>query len=108
MHLQYRRHRFDSWVGKFPGGECGNPLQYPCLENPTDRGAWWAAVHGVTRLSTVDEHQACRVVPELCAAPSKALHCCLFRVYRPVSQQMFRGSVQNLASALGLLSDDGI
>ena len=33
----------------------GNPLQYSCLENPMDRGAWWAAVHGVdeswTRLS---------------------------------------------------------
>ena len=33
----------------------GNPLQYSCLENPMDRGAWWAKVHGVakswTRLS---------------------------------------------------------
>ena len=27
----------------------GNPLQYSCLENPMDRGAWWAAVHGVAR-----------------------------------------------------------
>ena len=27
----------------------GNPLQYPCLENAMDRGAWWAAVHGVTK-----------------------------------------------------------
>ena len=27
----------------------GNPLQYPCLENPMDRGAWWAAVHGVAK-----------------------------------------------------------
>ena len=27
----------------------GNPLQYSCLENPMDRGAWWAAVHGVTK-----------------------------------------------------------
>ena len=30
----------------------GNPLQYSCLENPVDRGAWWAAVHGVSRSST--------------------------------------------------------
>ena len=30
------------------GGGNGNPLQYSCLENPVDRGAWWAAVHGVT------------------------------------------------------------
>ena len=39
-----------------PGGGNGNPLQYSCLGNPMDRGAWWAAVHGVaksqTRLST--------------------------------------------------------
>ena len=28
--------------GRFPGGEHGNPLQYSCLENLMDRGAWWA------------------------------------------------------------------
>ena len=30
----------------------GNPLQYPCLENPMDGGAWWAAIHGVTKSRT--------------------------------------------------------
>ena len=30
----------------------GTPLQYPCLENPMDRGAWWAAVHGVSKSRT--------------------------------------------------------
>ena len=30
----------------------GSPLQYPCLENPIDRGAWWATVHGVTKSLT--------------------------------------------------------
>ena len=39
-----------------PGEGKGNPLQYSCLENPMDRGAWWATVHGVakswTRLSS--------------------------------------------------------
>ena len=30
----------------------GNPLQYSCLENPMDRGAWWATVHGVTKSQT--------------------------------------------------------
>ena len=30
----------------------GTPLQYPCLENPMDRGAWWAAVHGITKSQT--------------------------------------------------------
>ena len=31
--------------GRFPGGGNGNPLQYSCLENPMDRGAWWTIVH---------------------------------------------------------------
>ena len=33
----------------------GKPLQYSCLENPMDRGAWWAAVHGVTKSWTLTE-----------------------------------------------------
>ena len=43
-------------VGSIPGGGRGIPLQYSCLENSMDRGAWWVTVHGVikswTRLST--------------------------------------------------------
>ena len=34
--------------GGSPGEGNGNPLQYSCLENPMDRGAWWATVHGIT------------------------------------------------------------
>ena len=37
--------------GRSPGKGNGNPLQDSCLENPTDGGAWWAAVHGVTKES---------------------------------------------------------
>ena len=33
--------------GRSPGERNGNPLQYYCLAHPTDRGAWWATVHGV-------------------------------------------------------------
>ena len=36
--------------GRAPGGRHGNPLQYSCLENPMDRGAWRATVHGDTRV----------------------------------------------------------
>jgi len=36
-------------LGRSPGGGNGNPLQYSCLENPMDRGAWRATVHGITR-----------------------------------------------------------
>ena len=35
--------------GRSPGGGHGNPLQYACLENPMDRGAWTATVHGVAK-----------------------------------------------------------
>ena len=35
--------------GRYPGGEHGNPLQFSCLENPMDRGAWWATVHGISK-----------------------------------------------------------
>ena len=38
--------------GRSPGEGNGNPLQYSCLENPTDRGAWWATVHGVAKRQT--------------------------------------------------------
>ena len=52
-----KRHRFDPWVGKIPcrrkpGEENVNPFQYSCLENPTDRGAWWAIVRGVAKSQT--------------------------------------------------------
>ena len=39
-------------LGRSPGGGHGNPLQDSCLENPMDRGAWWARVHGVTKSRT--------------------------------------------------------
>ena len=38
-----------SGLERSPGEGNGNPLQYSCLENPMDKGAWWAAVHGVTK-----------------------------------------------------------
>ena len=37
---------------KSPGEGCGNPLQYSCVENPIDRGAWWATVQAVTKSQT--------------------------------------------------------
>ena len=40
------------WSGRSSGGGNGNPLQYSCLENPMDRGAWWATVHEVTKSRT--------------------------------------------------------
>ena len=42
-----------SGLGRCPGVGNGNALQYSCLENPTDRGAWWATVHGVAKSLTL-------------------------------------------------------
>ena len=44
----------EMWVqslgqGRYPGEGIGNPLKYFCLENPMDRGAWWAIEHGITK-----------------------------------------------------------
>ena len=39
-------------LGRSPGGGHDNPLQYPCLENPMDRGAWQPTVHGVAKSQT--------------------------------------------------------
>ena len=47
--MRRRRCRFDPWVGGSPWVGNVNPVQYPCLENSMDRGAWWATVPGVTR-----------------------------------------------------------
>ena len=40
--------------GRSPGGGRGSPLQYSCLENPTDRGSWPAVVHGVAELAVTE------------------------------------------------------
>ena len=42
-----------------PGEGNGNPLQYSCLKNPMDRGAWWAAVHGIVKSWTQLSVRAC-------------------------------------------------
>ena len=39
-------------LGRSPREGNGNPLQYSCLENPMDRGAWWATIHGITKGQT--------------------------------------------------------
>ena len=44
-----KRQGLDPWVGKIPWRRHGNPLQYSCLENPMDRGAWWATICGVEK-----------------------------------------------------------
>ena len=55
--------------GRSPGGRYGNPLQYSCLENPMDRGAWQATVRRVakswTRLKTFSRKSSKRLLVEV-------------------------------------------
>ena len=46
---RWKKCRSDPWLGRSPGGGYGNPLQYSCLENPMDRGAWRAMVCRVAK-----------------------------------------------------------
>ena len=56
--------------GRSPGEGNGSPLQYSCLENSMDRGAWWATVHGVAKsqawLSNYHAHVVTKSCPALC------------------------------------------
>ena len=49
--------------GRSPGGGHGNPLQHSCLENPMDKGAWWATVHR-SDMTEVTEHTHTRWLSE--------------------------------------------
>ena len=52
--MRHRRLGFYPGSGRSPGGGQSNPLQYSCLENPMDRGAWRATVHRVTESDTTE------------------------------------------------------
>ena len=64
-------------LGKSPGEGNGNPLQCPCLENPMDGGAWWAAAHGVeqnqTRLTNFSFTFHCHALKKEMATHSSVL-----------------------------------
>ena len=47
-----------------PGGRHDNPLQYSCLENTTDRGAWWATVYGVAKSQTQLKQLSMHIITE--------------------------------------------
>ena len=58
-------HGRDPWVGKIPWRRAWHPLQYSCLENPMDRGDWWATVHRVAKSQTeLSTHTGSQISPD--------------------------------------------
>ena len=62
--------------GRYPGVGSGNPLQYSCLENSMDRGAWWTVVHGVPWLSASTHAHTCALTRGMPPSPLFAVFLC--------------------------------
>ena len=71
-------------LGRCPGGGHGNLLQYACLENPMDRGAWWARVHGVAESGTQPKQLS---TPPLYFYPIS--YCISSDILQPEQNQLF-------------------
>ena len=76
-------------LGRSPGGENSYPLLYSCLENPMDRGAWQATVHGVAKSQTGlsnfhFHHLLLSWYPQICS-----LHLCFYFWAKPYSKIFF-------------------
>ena len=80
--LQCRRFSFHPWVGKVPWRRKWQPPPVFCLENPMDRGAWWATVHGIEKESDTTEHMmdgtSCLMVKDWKLLRSETRQECLF------------------------------
>ena len=69
----------DSELGRSPAEGQGNPLQYSCLENPADRGAWWAPMHVVAQSQTQLKQLSTKGrALDLTRAEGDLIHCILF------------------------------
>ena len=76
--------------GRSPGEGNGNPLQYSCLENPMDRGAWRATDHGVAKSWTRRTRLHCLLIHGRNSAPPRPAEC-TFQLTGPVCNRSLRG-----------------
>ena len=90
--------------GRSPGGGHGNPLQCSCLENPMDRGDWWATVRGVTKkrnqLMGLNAHACTEEAPQGLGPPASPGSSCTFSPLFSAlhSQRPFSGRKSSILS----------
>ena len=87
--------------GRYPGGGRGNPLQYSCLENPIDRGAWWATVHRVTKNQTWLSQWARTHTHTLCPQSTEYS----FQCYISLAIYFIRSSIYSESGSRSVVSD---
>ena len=93
-------HSIPGW-GRAPGGGNGNPIQYSCLEDPINRGACWATVHGVAESDTTERLSACACThthtlicsPQCCVSILKTWRLASLRVSHPRKGKPHRSCV---------------
>ena len=81
-----KRCRLSLWERKIPGGGNGNLVQYSCLENPMNRGAWWVTVHGVAKSQTclsAHTHTHTHTHTLLCQAKGNSVVSCPWKTVSP-------------------------
>ena len=81
-------------LGRFPGGGYGSPLQYACLENPMDKGAWGATVHGVAKSQTglSDEAQHSTFDRQYMIHANVSSHSLLFKIKSSIKEKFKWGT----------------
>ena len=92
--------------GRSPGGRHGSPLQCSCPENPMDRGAWWATVHGITKSRTRLKQLSIHTKIKLSHLPFAVSSKCQCKCHLPLKEKSTRGYVFIVTlSDLALASD---
>ena len=94
--------------GRSPGGGHGTPLQYSCLENPMDRGAWWATVHGITKSQSwlkLPSTHACFDCISLCLRAGSAVLACPVEMILASQLPVF---IQTLSASRGQVLSVGL
>ena len=92
-------------LGRYPRGRNGNPLQYSCLENSVDRGAWWATVHGITKCQTwLSTHTHTHTHTSIWAAITNMIEWVTYKQHKFISNSSRVWAVQHQYTSVHVMS----